>query len=185
MLKVVCGGVCAGKSTYALNFAVREQKRHNSRVVYYSVSIATNKKMPIMVCTHDGEKSHTVSNCYEVPRDFCFLNDRDEYDVFVIDEVQFLYPGVLNSIRTLVDTYEKSVLVVGLDMDFEGNPFEVVSDLLCYADEIEKLKAVCSVCGKDATYSFKKIRTQERFDVGGIEKYSPMCRQCFCKSMKR
>ena len=79
-----------------------------------------------------------------------------------------------------------------MNLDFKGEPFKSVEDLVIRADDITLLKAVCVVCGKDATRTQRMILkngewlpASKRDDVilidGSIEgvKYEPRCRDCW------
>ena len=74
------------------------------------------------------------------------------------------------------------VILAGLDQDFKGEPFGPMPELMCLAEQVTKLQAVCSVCGSPAS------RTQRLIDnkpagyndpvilVGASESYEPRCR---------
>ncbi|MCA9936807.1 MAG: thymidine kinase [Ardenticatenaceae bacterium] len=103
--------------------------------------------------------------------------------VVAIDEVQFFDQGVLQVCETLAEQ-GKRVICAGLDMDFRGVPFGPMPDLLARAEMIDKLHAICVVCGEEAS------RTQRLIDgrpaayddpvvlVGAAEVYEARCRQC-------
>lgn len=99
-------------------------------------------------------------------------------DVVLIDEVQFFNNLLIPIVKELLDK-GKVVYVAGLDMDFTGNPFEVTAGLMSIADEITKLKAVCTICGEDSYLTAKTGGTEERMELGGKEKYFPACRECY------
>jgi len=104
-------------------------------------------------------------------------------DLVAIDEVQFFIeePTVF-VINDLLKNHNVPVYVAGLDMDCLGKPFGAVPFLLAMADEIVKYKAVCIECGQPAIFEFKRgniAEDEEIIDVGGIDKYIPLCRSCF------
>jgi thymidine kinase len=75
------------------------------------------------------------------------------------------------------------VIVAGLDTDFRGEPFGVMPRLIAQADHIDKLYAICMVCGAEATRTQRLINGRPaRFDdpvvvVGASELYEARCRQ--------
>ena len=105
-------------------------------------------------------------------------------DVVGIDEIQFFPPQAIDIIHKWLDQGIR-VIVAGLDLDFRGEPFGIVPQLLALADEVSKLRAICMVCGNEANFSQRLINgSPARYDdetilVGGEECYEPRCRKCF------
>lgn len=102
--------------------------------------------------------------------------------VIAIDEAQFLDRAVVEVVERLADE-GKRVIVAGLDMDFRGEPFGPMPDLIARAEVVEKLTAICR-CGQAATRTQRLIqgRPAHRDDptvlVGAAESYEPRCRTC-------
>jgi len=104
-------------------------------------------------------------------------------DLVAVDEVQFLDPGIVPLAEELADRGIQ-VILAGLDLDFRGEPFGPMPELLARAELITKLTAVCVRCGAPAT------RTQRLVDgrparygdpvvlVGASERYEARCRAC-------
>ena len=69
-------------------------------------------------------------------------------------------------------------------MDFKGEPFPIVANLLARAEKVDKLTAICVVCGEPATRSQRLIngipasKDDEIISIGGKESYEPRCRKC-------
>ena len=103
--------------------------------------------------------------------------------VIGIDEVQFLGGNIEDIVENINEFLKRDVTVIlaGLDMDFEGEAFEVVKELMPFADYLYKHHAVCVSCGTDAWVSHRKIRTKERVVIGATREYEPLCRRCFLK----
>jgi thymidine kinase len=70
------------------------------------------------------------------------------------------------------------VIVAGLDMDYMGNPFGQMPNLLSIADYITKLHAICMKCGNIANISFRKTADAEQVLLGEKDIYEPRCRNC-------
>jgi thymidine kinase len=102
-------------------------------------------------------------------------------DVVGIDEVQFLDGEVVPLALDLADQGVR-VILAGLDLDFRAEPFGCMPGLLARAESVEKLTAICTVCGAPATRSQRLIGGQPaRFDdpvvlVGALESYEARCR---------
>ncbi|MFQ5923693.1 MAG: thymidine kinase [Anaerolineales bacterium] len=102
--------------------------------------------------------------------------------VVAIDEAQFFDDMILKVCRDMADEGRR-VIVAGLDTDFRGNPFGPMPWLMATAERVDKLHAICMVCGKPAT------RTQRLIDnapahasdpiivVGASELYQARCRE--------
>jgi thymidine kinase len=101
------------------------------------------------------------------------------YDVVGFDEVQFFGGYLLNTCNMLAAS-GKRVVVAGLDTDFTGRPFETSVGLICSAEYVEKVLAVCVVCGGPASKTFRTNRdVKDRVAVGDTELYEARCRHCF------
>ncbi|MFP3813512.1 thymidine kinase, partial [Bacillus sp. SIMBA_005] len=77
-------------------------------------------------------------------------------DVIAVDEVQFFGESIIGDLSLLADKGYR-VIAAGLDMDFRGEPFGVVPNLMAVAESVTKLQAVCSVCGSPASRTQRLI----------------------------
>ncbi len=104
-------------------------------------------------------------------------------DVVAIDEAQFFDAGLVGIVLELADRGVR-IICAGLDMDFRGEPFGIMPELLTRAEYVEKLYAVCPVCGAPATRTQRFVNGKPaRYDdpiilVGASEAYEPRCRKC-------
>ena len=75
------------------------------------------------------------------------------------------------------------MIVAGLDVTFDGRPFEPLPSLMAVAERVDKLTAICAVCGEDAVFHVRvDAPTASPGDlvadhVGGTEKYQARCRR--------
>lgn len=101
--------------------------------------------------------------------------------VVAIDEAQFFEGAIVSMVQDLVDQGIR-VIVAGLDMDFRGVPFGAMPALLAQAEIVDKLHAICMVCGEEATRTQRLVDGQPAyFDdpiiiVGASEMYEARCR---------
>lgn len=99
--------------------------------------------------------------------------------VIAIDEAQF-FDNKLADVCNHLANNGYIVLVAGLDMDSFGAPFEQMSRLLASAERVTKLKAICTECGANATFSdhFDKRDVKNNIIVGDKNEYTARCRKC-------
>jgi len=76
----------------------------------------------------------------------------------------------------LVNDHGLRVIVAGLDLDYRGEPFGPMPQLLALADKVKKLSAICTICGDDATRSQRLVPSTELVEVGAGDKYAARCR---------
>jgi thymidine kinase len=106
-------------------------------------------------------------------------------DVVALDEAQFMDL----TLQPVVDRLRRRVrlLVAGLDLDFRGEPFGLVTSLIEDADDVTRLTASCEVCGRPATRTQRLVggapapREAPTIVVGGRELYEPRCERCFVR----
>lgn len=132
------------------------------------------------ISSHDGRRidARPVSHSKELAEQL-----DPAVDVVAIDEVQFLDGGIVNLSNRLADSGIR-VIIAGIDMDFRGEPFGQIGSLLAVAERIDKLHAICVVCGELATRNQRLINGRPApaegptIQVGGSESYEPRCRRC-------
>ena len=108
---------------------------------------------------------------------------RPKVAVVAIDEAQFLDMGVVKVANALADRGIR-VIVAGTDMDFRGEPFGPIPQLLAIAEKVDKLHAICMKCGDLATRNQRLINGAPApaegptIQIGGAESYEARCRRC-------
>jgi thymidine kinase len=101
--------------------------------------------------------------------------------VIAIDEAQFFGEEIGDLVQNLADRGLR-VIVAGLDTDFRGEPFGPMPAIMAQAEEVDKLQAICMVCGEPATRTQRLVNGQPaRYDdpvviVGAAELYEARCR---------
>jgi thymidine kinase len=105
------------------------------------------------------------------------------YDVVGVDEVQFFPPEIVLVLDGLVECGLR-IVASGLDQDFRGLPFGAMPELLCRAELVDKLQAVCHSCGGPATMTQRLVdgaaapADGATIVVGALEQYETHCRNC-------
>ncbi|CAN5507729.1 thymidine kinase [soil metagenome] len=120
------------------------------------------------------------------------LRERLEPDAMtvLIEEAQFFDEGIVTLAVELADGGAE-VILAGLDQDFRRKPFGPMAGLLCVADEVVKLRAICMVCGRTASHTQRIVdgRPASQNDpvilIGATEAYEARCRRCYRLRGKR
>jgi thymidine kinase len=113
----------------------------------------------------------------------------DPVDVIIVDECQFISEEQVDQLSMIVIDYNVPILCFGLRTDFRTKMFPGSKRLLEIADSITEIKTICS-CGKKATVNVRldgsgKIITEgEQILIGGNDRYTAMCYQCFIEKQK-
>jgi thymidine kinase len=114
---------------------------------------------------------------------------KSSVDVIIVDECQFLSEDQVDQLAMIVIDFNIPVLCFGLRTDFRTKMFPGSRRLMEIADSITEIKTVCS-CGRKATVNVRldcngKIITEgEQILIGGNDRYTSMCYQCFIQKQK-
>ncbi|EHA32237.1 thymidine kinase [Bacillus subtilis subsp. subtilis str. SC-8] len=175
-LELICGSMFSGKSEEL----IRRVKRatYAKQEVRVFKPVIDNRYSEAAVVSHNGTSmtSYAISSAADI-----WDHISESTDVVAVDEVQFFDQEIVEVLSSLADKGYR-VIAAGLDMDFRGEPFGVVPNIMAIAESVTKLQAVCSVCGSPAS------RTQRLIDgkpasyddpvilVGAAESYEARCR---------
>jgi len=177
-LEVICGCMFSGKTEELIRRLKRASyARQKVQIFKHSFD---NRYDELCITTHYGLKLPTVP-CREAV-DIIQGIERG-VQVVGIDEVQFYGDLIVPAIEEIL-RQDVKVIVSGLDMDFRGQPFGAMPRLLTMAEKVDKLSAICSVCGEPATRTQRLLDghpapyDSEVVSVGSTEKYEARCRKC-------
>jgi len=171
-IEVICGSMFSGK-TEELIRRLNRALIAKQRVEIYKPRVDTRYHQKNVV-------SHDEKEILSTPVDFSndILLLAGESDVVGIDEAQFFDDQLVDVSIKLADS-GKRVIVSGLDMDFSGKPFGPIPSLMCVAEYVTKLHAICVKCGGIASYSFRISGSEDTILVGQKEDYQARCRKCY------
>lgn len=176
-LEVITGSMFCGKTDELIRRLRRATiARQNVQVFKPSIDIryAVEKVM-----SHAGAEFEAmpVENSAEI-----LENLADDITVVAIDEAQFFDPDIVSVARELADRGLR-VIAAGLDMDFRAEPFGPMPALMAEAEEVSKLRAICMVCGEEASRTQRLVNGEPAcYDdpiviVGADELYEARCRE--------
>ena len=177
-IEVICGPMFAGKSEELIRRIKRIEYAKKKVIVFKP--LIDNRYSENEVVSHNKRKT----KCYNLSTssDVYKYISEDTYAV-AFDEVQFMDEGILDVCQELADKGIR-VICAGLDNDFRGEPFSIMPQLLCMAEYVTKLTAICNVCGSNATRTQRIVNgVPASYDdpiiiVGAAEAYEPRCRHC-------
>ncbi len=177
-IEIIVGPMYCGKSEELIRRLRRVRiARHEARVFKPALDDRYDRSS---IVSHNGDRIEALA--VDHPEEI-LKRVEEEIEVVGIDEAQFFHPRIVEAAEDLADR-GKRVILAGLDRDFRGEPFGPVPELMARAEYIEKLHAICVVCGEPAT------RTQRLIDgepasyedpvimVGAEEVYEARCRHC-------
>lgn len=172
-LEVICGPMFSGK-TEELIRRLRLAKIAKQKIQIFKPSL-DNRYETFYITSHLNQKfvCTPIAKASEILEHL-----KDTTRVVGIDEAQFFADELLTICEKLANRRLR-VIVAGLDQDYLGNPFGPMPRLLSIADDVIKLKAVCMVCGGEATKSQRLTTDKEQVVVGAEQHYEARCRLCF------
>jgi thymidine kinase len=174
-IEVICGSMFSGKTEELIRRLKRAQFA-KQKVEIFKPSVDTRYD-EIKVVSHQGNEIHSTP----VPSSYNILLLSSGTAVVGIDEAQFFDDELPNVCRQLANRGVR-VIVAGLDMDFKGNPFGPMPQLLACAEYVTKVHAICVDCGELAYVSHRTVVNENLLMLGETDSYKPLCRQCFNRS---
>lgn len=101
-------------------------------------------------------------------------------DCILVDEVQFLSPGIIDTFRRITINPGVPVICYGLRTDFRTKLFPGSQRLMELADALEEIKVTCIRCHRKATCNLRLVDGIAAVDgpqvlLGGNDQYVPVC----------
>lgn len=176
-IELICGSMFCGK-TEELIRRVRRAIIGKQKVQAFKPALDDRFGIG-SVTSHDGQTIHAQP--VVLPAEiFTLLHPATT--VVAIDEIQFFDPGVIEVVEALAGRGLR-IIVAGLDMDFRGEPFGPMPQLMCRAEDVTKLHAICVVCGEQASRTQRLVNGNPAHYndpvilVGASERYEARCRE--------
>lgn len=174
-IEVVCGSMFSGK-TEELIRRLKRAKFAKQKVEIFKPD--TDKRYDEEeVVSHD--KNSIPSTPVSASSSILLL--ADDCEVIGIDEAQFFDMELPNVCRQLANKGMR-VIVAGLDMDYKGEPFGPIPNLMSIAEYVTKVHAICVRCGNLAQFSHRTSLEESLILLGETEHYEPICRTCYIKA---
>lgn len=174
-IEVICGSMFCGKTEELLR-RLRRAKIANLKVKAFKAKI-DNRYSKDKIVSHDKNTIDSIPLSYS--SDLFDLGN--QYDVVGIDEAQFFDDEIVKVCNDLANNGVR-VIVAGLDMDFQGNPFGPMPALMATAEYVTKVHAICTRTGGLANHSFRTSENNSIVLLGEKESYEPLSRAAFYKA---
>lgn len=176
-LEVITGPMFAGKSEELIR-RVKTLSYTKMKIIAFKPAI-DDRYDKTAIASHDGAKyeAYAIKNAQSI-----LELVKEDTQVVAIDEIQFFDMSIVKICEELADRGIR-VIAAGLDLDFKGEPFGPMPELLARAEFVTKLSAVCTVCGCAATRTQRLIYGKPAdfndpiIKVGAKENYEARCRK--------
>ena len=173
-IEIICGSMFSGK-TEELIRRIERAKIAKQNVMICKPSIE-NRYDKDKVVSHDMK----AIDCIAVGDATDIIELCKNKDVVGIDEAQFFNNNLVDVCNHLANRGVR-IIIAGLDMDYEGNPFEPIPQLMSIAEDVTKVRAICTQCGDLANYSYRLVDEDNQILLGEKKEYEARCRICFSK----
>ena len=191
-LEIVLGTMFSGKTKYILSqILVFANKRF--KILYINIEFdnrsesAFSTHNPFINSKEYENKENIKKNVTMIKRKNLESIDFKPYDIVIIDEAHF-FQDLVNFTHQLLKN-KKYVIIASLIADFKGNKFGNIYDLIPICDDIKRLQAYCEICAQEesyrvAIYSKRMGDSKETIEIGGSEKYIPVCREHYFNELE-
>jgi len=178
-IEVISGVMFSGKSEELIR-RVRRAIIARKKVQVFKSHLDARYAGLYSISSHDGAEVEAtpVDSAREIQRLV-----RPDTELVAVDEVQFLDADIV-PVMTELAARGVRIVAAGTDSDFRGEPFGAMGELMCVAESVDKLWAICVVCGDLACRNQRLVDGRPaRYDsptimVGGRESYEARCRHC-------
>ena len=177
-IEVICGSMFSGKTEELIR---RPKRAQFAQQKIESFKPALDQRYDdVLVTSHDQNQIPSTP----VPAAANIALLADGCDVVGIDEAQFFDQEIVQVCNDLANRGIR-VIVAGLDMDYQGNPFGPMPALMATAEYVTKVHAICTRTGGLAHYSYRTSSKNTLVVLGEKEDYTPLSRAAFFKAMKK
>jgi len=172
LIEVICGSMFSGKTEELIRRIKRAKLAKFKTIVFKPQIDSRNQGHYISSHNNNKSKAIVVINENEI------LNKAKKYQVIGIDEAQF-FSSLLVEVCNKLANKGKRIIVAGLDMDYKGNPFGPMPNLMATAEFVSKLHAICNKTGNMANYTHRKSRDKRLIKIGDYNEYEALSRISF------
>jgi thymidine kinase len=177
-IEVICGSMFSGKTEELIRRLKRVEFANQKAIIFKPITDVRYSKSKVV--SHDSNEIESIP----VKSSSDIENLSKEVDVVALDEAQFFDDDIVRVCNNLANS-GKRVIVAGLDMDFEGNPFGPMPNLMAVAEFVTKVHAICTQTGNLANFSHRISKNKDLVLLGEREEYEPLSRNAFNEKLKK
>ena len=175
-IEVICGSMFSGKTEELIRRIKKVELANEKYIIFRPKIDSRNPENKIISHAKNEISASIVSSPKEI------LDLSVNYPVIGIDEAQFFDLSIVDVCNLLANKGHR-LIIAGLDMDYEGNPFGPMPNLMACAEDVMKVHAVCVETGNPAGYSYRKDSSDDLVLIGEKKEYKPLSREAFVKKM--
>ena len=177
-IEVICGSMFSGKTEELIRRLKRVEFANQKAVIFKPITDVRYSKNKVV--SHDSNEieSIPVHNSKEI------IKLAKGVDVIALDEAQFFDENIVSVCNNLAND-GKRVIIAGLDMDFEGNPFGPMPNLMAVAEFVTKVHAICTETGNLANFSHRTSKSKDLVFLGERNEYEPLSRSAFYEKFNK
>ena len=178
MIKVYTGPMFSGK-TKAM-FSIKDEHYHQRLIMCFKAR-KDNRTVGNLWTRSNPDRPIEAVEISDLSEIYTYLDRNPQVKIIFIDEAMLIGGDA----RVLIDlslSLDLDIHIAGLDMTSEQSPFGIMPQVLAIADEVIKVKAECSECGKSAPYSYYLLGDKDEVVIGDQE-YTALCGRCLVKTI--
>jgi thymidine kinase len=180
-IEVITGSMFSGKTEELLR-RLRRAEIAEQEVAVFKPDV-DDRYGEATIGSHNGRQWEATVVDAEGDGIWAIHDELDGEEVVAIDEANFFSTELVDVCEVLAANGRR-VIVSGTDQTFRAEPFEPVPQLMALAEYVDKLRAICTVCGEPATRNQRLIDGEPAHAddptilVGAEESYEARCRNC-------
>ena len=170
IIKIITGPMYSGKTTRLVQLL--------NEAILYQRCLLLRPSNDTRLCAAYDNISNQVDTC--IIGDLAFISNEEieRYDVIAIDETQF-FSNVVCHVNRWANQQDLEIICVGLVSDYKFEPFGDFANLLCTAEEVDRLSTDCYICGEEAFFTKRTNFATDQISIDkGLGEYIPVCRKC-------
>ena len=177
-IEVICGSMFSGKTEELIRRLKRAEFAKQKTLIFKPITDVRYSESKVV--SHDSNE--IISTPVKSSKQIIQLSK--DIDVVALDEAQFFDDGIVDVCNELANS-GKRVIIAGLDMDYEGNPFGPMPNLMAVAEFVTKVHAICTKTGNLANYSHRISKSKDLVLLGEREEYEPLSRLAFKENFNK
>ena len=177
-IEVICGSMFSGKTEELIRRLKRAEFAKQKTLIFKPITDVRYSESKVV--SHDSNE--ILSKPIKSSKQIVQLSK--DVDVVALDEAQFFDDGIVDVCNDLANS-GKRVIIAGLDMDYKGNPFGPMPNLMAIAEFVTKVHAICTKTGNLANYSHRISKSKNLVLLGESEEYEPLSRRAFVENFNK